>query len=101
MTKILITLQRLAGGGGTARAAKRGILNRVMAKGSQTYEGTQDGLKERLKGGWGERSGQMKRSKDVCTDCAAKSSGCILSRAKRERIKLIIRALSNEPCLSK
>ena len=53
MTKILITLQRLAGGGGMARAAKRGILNRVMAKGSQTYEGTQDGLKERLIGGWG------------------------------------------------
>lgn len=41
-----------------ARAAKRGILNRVMAKGSQTYEGTQDGLKERLIGGWGRGAGE-------------------------------------------
>lgn len=58
MTKILITLQRLVGGGGTARAAKRGILNRVIAKGSQTYEGTQDGLKESLIGGWGRGVGK-------------------------------------------
>lgn len=37
MTKILITLCCLAGGGGTARVAKRGILNRGMAAGVQTY----------------------------------------------------------------
>lgn len=30
MTKILITVERLAGGGRTARAAKRGILNRMV-----------------------------------------------------------------------
>lgn len=61
MTKILITLQRLVGGGGTARAAKRGILKRVMVKGSQTYEGTQDGLKERLIGGRGRGAGEKKQ----------------------------------------
>ena len=67
MTKILITLQRLAGGGGTARAAKRGILSRVMVKGSQTYEGTQDRLKERLIGGVGRGADKYKKKeKDGC-----------------------------------
>lgn len=47
MTKILIMLQRLAGGGGLARATARGILKGVMVKGSQTYGGAQNELRER------------------------------------------------------
>lgn len=93
MTKILIMLQRLARGGVAARAAKRGILNRVMVKGSQTYEGTQGGLKGRLIEGRGRGADKWK--------ALIVQPKVGLLRTKRKSIKLLIRAVSNELCYQK